>query len=80
MNALGFVWTDGFDRGELGLGPVGNGQGACFYESLMDNANTGETAEDVFVGFISDEEFTEAQFSIRSRGFGPIENVRRHCS
>lgn len=73
-NAFGFVWTDAFYQSSVELQLVGtNGTniGICSYGSLMDGANTGETAEDVFIGVIADQPIGHITVFGESVGFQP---------
>lgn len=72
INAFGFVWTDGFDRGRLEIGVAG--EVGCQYSSMMDGMSTGETSEDQFVGFVTDSTFFQVQVLVYAQGDGdPLE-------
>jgi hypothetical protein len=74
VTALGFVWTDGFRQSAVNMGiygASGNYLGDCTYGSLMDSFNTGETAEDRFIGVISNESIRRLSFVIDSVGLEP---------
>jgi hypothetical protein len=73
-NAFGIVWTDGFEQSSVELqfvSPSGTNIGVCSYDSLMDGANTGESAEDRFIGIIADQPIGHIGGFSQSVGFEP---------
>ena len=60
INAFGFVWTDALPQSFIGVDIFGaSGNEGFQINGNFDDSNNGGTAEDVFIGFISDEPFFE---------------------
>lgn len=75
-NALGFVWTDALPRHDLYLNVIhsdlhSESHYMDFGQSFMSDTYSGETAEDRFIGFVSDGPIVLIEIATRSQGFGP---------
>jgi hypothetical protein len=73
-NAFGIVWADGFIGSTLRLTAFSHSGATiaeCTYGSLMDGLNTGETAEDRFIGIVADQRIARISGFSESVGFQP---------
>ncbi len=79
VNAFGVAWTDAFHRSfvQMEIRSLQGDEGTCLFDGLyqppiMDQFHSGETAEDRFIGFVSDRPILGVTFASYSSGFEPL--------
>ncbi len=80
VNAVGFVWTDSLNATsplggssiEIDVALLGGTESMVFNPGVLDQLNTGETAEDRFFGVVTDSRIRFIRIINRSTGSNPL--------